>query len=77
MEKNLIIGKTAIKQQEREARDLAIYRDYEAAVAAGSYKTDVNRSIMERYGIKSVGTLYIIRRRVQERLNNQQNAYAQ
>lgn len=44
MKKNLIIGETAVKRQEREARDLAIYRDYEAAVAAGSFKTDVNRT---------------------------------
>jgi hypothetical protein len=75
MERTLIIGKIALKRREREARELAIYRDYEAAVAAGSYKTDVNRSLMDKYHIRSISTLYFIRRRVQERLNDpQQNA---
>jgi hypothetical protein len=72
MKENLIIGQTALKQQQKASRELAIYEDYKKAVEAGSYKTDATRSIMEKYGIKSIGTVYIIRKRVEQRLKLEQ-----
>jgi Mor family transcriptional regulator len=70
--KDLIIGEAAKAKKAREERDNAIYQEYERAVAAGSMRTDVTRSLMRKYGIKSAGTIYEIRKRVQTRINNQQ-----
>lgn len=60
-------------QTEREARDLALYNEYNELMAVrGQSKTVVMEHLMEKYGIHSVGTIYIIRRRVEERLKRQE-----
>lgn len=57
-------------QQEREARDMAVYREYNDLMALpGQRATEVNKKLMRKYGIHSAGTIYIIRKRVEERLN--------
>ncbi len=59
-------------QIEREARDMAIYREYNELISvAGSSACKVNQHLMKKYGIHSVGTIYVIRRRVEEQLKNQ------
>lgn len=59
-------------QREREARDLAIYNEYnELAANPNQSRVALNEYIMEKYGIHSTGTLYLIRKRVEERLNTQ------
>ena len=52
-------------QTEREARDLAIYNEYNALIAVeGQSKTLVTEHLMKKYNIHSAGTIYLIRRRV-------------
>lgn len=66
--------KTAL-QEEREARDLAIYNEYNALVSdPNQSRTQANQYLMEKYGLHSTGTVYCIRKRVEERLNEQNNA---
>lgn len=56
-------------QTEREARDLAIYREYKELVdGQGASKTVVTELLMKKYGIHSQATIYVIRRRVEKRL---------
>lgn len=60
-------------QTEREARDMALYNEYNELMSVkGQSKTVVMEHLMNKYGIHSVGTIYIIRRRVEERLNKQE-----
>lgn len=60
-------------QTEREARDLAIYNEYnELMTAKGQSKMLVMEHLMDKYGIHSIGTIYIILRRVDERLKEQE-----
>ena len=60
--------KTAL-QEKREARDLAIYNEYNTLAANPEQsKEELNKYLMEKYGIHSTGTLYLIRKRVEERL---------
>lgn len=60
-------------QTEREARDLAIYNEYNDLMSVkGQSKTVVMEHLMSKYGIHSIGTIYVIRRRVEERLNGQE-----
>lgn len=60
-------------QTEREARDLALYNEYNELMSVkGQNKTVVMEHLMNKYGIHSIGTVYIIRRRVEERLNGQE-----
>ena len=60
-------------QTEREARDLAIYNEYnELITAKGQSKMLVMEHLMDKYGIHSIGTIYIILRRVDERLKEQE-----
>ena len=60
-------------QTEREARDLALYNEYNELMSVkGQSKTVVMEHLMNKYGIHSIGTVYIIRRRVEERLNGQE-----
>jgi Mor family transcriptional regulator len=55
-------------QTERERRDLAIYNEYQQLVALpGQSKTSVMEHLMKNYNIHSVGTIYVILRRVEER----------
>jgi len=57
------------KQTEKDAKDLAIYTTYQNLVEIeGQSKTIANELICKEYGIKSPATLYIIRRRVEERI---------
>lgn len=56
----------------REARDLAIYNDYNSMMAVeGSSKLAVSELLMKKYGIHSMGTVYVIRRRVEQRLKRE------
>lgn len=60
-------------QEKREARDLAIYNEYNTLAANPEQsKEELNRYLMEKYGIHSTGTLYLIRRRVEDRLQRQE-----
>ena len=60
-------------QTEREARDLAIYNEYnDLMTVEGQSKTVVTEHLMKKYGIHSQGTIYLIRRRVEEKLKSQE-----
>lgn len=55
-------------QEEREARDAAIYDEYSAlASVEGQSRTELNKYLMRKYGIHSTGTIYEIIRRQEER----------
>lgn len=67
-----IIFKTEC-QTERENRDMAIFNEYNELMSVeGQSKTLVNEHLMKKYGVHSVGTIYTIRRRVQERLDRKE-----
>lgn len=56
----------------REARDLAIYNEYNELIAIeGQSKTLVTEHLMKKYDIHSAGTIYVIRQRVEERLKKE------
>lgn len=60
-------------QIEREARDLALRNEYNELMSVkGQSKTVVMEHLMNKYGIHSIGTIYVILRRVEERLNMQE-----
>lgn len=60
-------------QTEREARDLAIYNEYNSLMTVeGQSKTVVTEHLMKKYGIHSQGTIYLIRRRVEQRLKTKE-----
>lgn len=64
--------KTAL-QEEREARDLAVFKEYSSLVSVeGQSKTEVNKYLMQKYNIHSTGTLYVILKRAEERYNAQE-----
>lgn len=70
------IFKTACKE-EREARDLAIYKEWNELVSIdGQSKTRVIDFLMDKYGIHSPGTIYVIRQRVEQRLAEQERKEA-
>lgn len=77
MEQNsLPIFKTPC-QEEREARDKAIYDEWNQLTAVeGQSKTLVTEHLMKKYGVHSPGTIYVIRRRVADRLERQKGADA-
>ncbi len=59
-------------QREREQRDLAIYSDYERMMSVpGQSATEVGKVLMNKYKIHSLGTIYVIRKRVEERLQRE------
>lgn len=59
-------------QREREKRDYAIYSDYESMMAVpGQSATEVGRALMRKYNIHSLGTIYVIRKRVSAKLNKE------
>ena len=63
------LKKTTDLQDERAARDLAIYNEYNALAAVkGQSKTQITKYLMEKYNIHSNGTIYAIRKKVEERL---------
>lgn len=60
-------------QREREKRDLAIYNEYaELMSVEGQSKTLVTEHLMKKYNIHSQGTIYVIRRRVEEKLKTKE-----
>lgn len=59
--------KTAL-QEEREARDLTIFNEYNDLVSIeGQSRTEVNKYLMQKYNIHSTGTLYAILKRAEKR----------
>lgn len=60
-------------QEERAARDLALYYEEYAALAADpkQSRTEIHKYLREKYGIHSTGTTYTIIKRVQERSNEE------
>ena len=59
--------KTAL-QEEREARDLAVFNEYNDLVSIdGQSRTEVNRYLMQKYNIHSTGTFYVILKRAEKR----------
>lgn len=64
-------------QKEREKRDMAICNEYDELMEVkGQSKTLVIEHLMKKYGIHSQATIYVIRRRVEERLKNQKGGMA-
>lgn len=62
-------------QLEREQRDMAIYSDYEQMMSVpGQSATEVAKLLMKKYKIHSLGTIYVIRKRVEERLQKEGKA---
>lgn len=60
--------KTALQEQ-REARDLAIYNEYNALASNPEQsKVELGKYLMEKYNLHSSGTLYAILKRVRERI---------
>lgn len=60
-------------QKEREERDMAIYNEYNELMSVeGQSKTLVVAHLMKKYNVHSQGTIYVIRRRVEERLKGQE-----
>ena len=60
-------------QMEREKRDLAIYNEYtELMSVKGQSKTLVTEHLMKKYNIHSQGTIYVIRRRIEEKLKTKE-----
>lgn len=59
-------------QREREQRDMGIYSDYEQMMSVkGQSATEVGKLLMAKYKIHSLGTIYVIRKRVEERLRKE------
>ena len=62
-------------QREREERDLAIYNEYNELMSVeGQSKTLVAAHLMKKYNVHSQGTIYVIRRRVEQRLKGGKEA---
>jgi len=60
-------------QIDREKRDKAIYDEYNSLMAIdGQSATVVTEHLMAKYGIHSQATIYVIRRRVTDRLNREE-----
>ena len=75
-ERNIPIFKTPC-QTEREERDMAIYNEYQQMTSVeGQSKTLVTEYLMKKYGIHSQGTIYVIRQRVEKRLQAQRKEAA-
>lgn len=62
-------------QREREQRDMAIYSEYEQMMSVkGQSATEVGKLLMAKYKLHSLGTIYVIRKRVEERLRKEGKA---
>lgn len=62
-------------QTEREARDLAIYNEYNSLMETeGQSKVMAKDFLMKKYNIHSQGTIYVILKRVEQRLKGQEGA---
>lgn len=67
------LRKKTVLQEEREARDLAVFKEYNDLVSIdGQSRTEVNKYLMQKYDIHSTGTLYVILKRVEERKKTQE-----
>lgn len=59
--------KTAL-QEEREARNRAIFKEYNNLIGIeGQSRTEINKYLMQKYNLRSPGTLYAIVKRMQNR----------
>lgn len=59
-------------QERRLKRDMAIYSEYEQMMSVpGQSSTEVAKRLMEKYDINSLGTIYVIRKRVEKRLQEE------
>lgn len=68
----LILKRTTECQEERAARDLALYKEYMALAADPKQpRTEIHKFLREKYNLHSTGTTYAIIKRVQERLNEE------
>lgn len=66
--------KTAL-QEEREARNLAVFKEYNELVSVdGQSRTEVIKYLMQKHNIRSNGTLYMILKRVESRVKAQEEA---
>ncbi len=66
-----LVFKTQL-QQEREQRDLDIFNEYNSLMKIeGQSKTLVTEHLMKKYNIHSAGTIYVIRKRVEDKLNEE------
>lgn len=62
-------------QKEREARDKAIYDDYNRLMEVkGQSKMMVIQHLMGKYNVHSMGTIYVILRRVEDSLKEEEVA---
>jgi hypothetical protein len=69
---NMQVFKTPY-QIERETRDLAIYNEYNELMSVeGQSSLLVSEHLMKKYNIHSIGTIYVIRKRVAKHLNKEQ-----
>lgn len=60
-------------QIDREKRDKAIYDEYNSLMAiAGQSATVVTEHLMTKYNIHSQATIYVIRKRVADRLKREE-----
>lgn len=56
-------------QLEKETRELAIYNEWNSLIKQpGAMATAVDKHLMSKYGIHSQSTIWVIRKRVEERL---------
>ena len=63
-------------QERRRKRDMAIYAEYEQMMSVpGQSSTEVAKRLMEKYDINSLGTIYVIRKRVEKRLQEEANRW--
>jgi hypothetical protein len=59
-------------QERRRRRDMAIYSEYEQMMSVpGQSSTEVAKLLMRKYDINSIGTIYVIRKRVEKRLQEE------
>ena len=59
-------------QERRRKRDMAIYSEYEQMMSVpGQSSTEVAKLLMRKYDINSLGTIYVIRKRVEKRLQEE------
>lgn len=59
-------------QERRRKRDMSIYSEYEQMMSVpGQSSTEVSKLLMRKYGINSLGTIYVIRKRVEKRLQQE------
>lgn len=66
-----LIFKTEL-QLERQQRDLDIFNEYNSLMKIeGQSKTLVIEHLMKKYNIHSAGTIYVIRKRVENKLNEE------